>query len=132
MTSVLAIEFGPCAHHKEGKRYINPIPDHHTFLDIFRQYHDTGNDSHNKPGQFSVHSRAACTGGQEHEVMASLSVGEVVHLFNVRNFVFQCHATQDERETLEEIANVATKRTVYAFQVLMSGGRSLPPKKKSR
>ena len=58
--------------------------------------------------------------------MASLSVGEVVHLFNVTNFMFQCHATQDERETLEEIANVATERTVDAFQVLMSGGRSLP------
>lgn len=58
-------------------------------------------------------------------------------LFNVRQFVFTCEGgPQAEEETLSSrirsAADKADVQAVNAFQLLMAGGRTFPPKKTRR
>lgn len=66
-------------------------------------------------------------------IHGSLSVGEVVHNFSLRSFLFICKTTDDpELNKLQQHAANATKKAVNAFELLMAGGRSFPDKKRSR
>lgn len=67
-------------------------------------------------------------------ITPALTVGDVVSLFNVRQFIFTCESgPQGEEETLSKViksaAEKADKYAVNAFQILMAGGRAFPPKK---
>ena len=88
------------------------------FNDIFDEHHDFGL----KNNQCKVMS-------QSHVVTPALTVGEVVLLFNVRQFSFTCESgLQGEDEVLSNCLKIAAEKAdvqaVNAFQVLMAGGRS--------
>lgn len=131
-TSVLAVEIQKC-NHSEKQRHIVSLPDSTTFLDIFERYH--GQPS--KTVEFNVRGKATTDcAGQEHDILPSLTVGEVVYLFNVRCFNFECTYIKDDimslASTVLQAKDSATHKAVDAFQLLMSGGSSLPTKKTSR
>jgi hypothetical protein len=66
----------------------------------------------------------------ETDILGALTVGEVVHNFSLRSFTFSCKAqTDSEVNELRQHAEIATKKAVNAFELLMAGGRSFPDKK---
>ncbi|CAG2227839.1 unnamed protein product [Mytilus edulis] len=70
--SVLSITIDECPHRNEKKSIIAPFSNSTTFIDIFNQYHDFGL----KNNEFTVT-------GKNHEISPTLTVGEVVQLFNL-------------------------------------------------
>uniref|UniRef100_A0A8W8NL33 Uncharacterized protein n=1 Tax=Magallana gigas TaxID=29159 RepID=A0A8W8NL33_MAGGI len=94
------------------------------FIDIFNEYLNFGL----KNNTFKVTSQA-------HVISPTLTVGEVVSLFNVTQFVFTYEGgPQAEEENLStsrirSAADKADVQAVNAFQILMAGGRIFPPKK---
>ncbi|XP_033753391.1 uncharacterized protein LOC117336841 isoform X2 [Pecten maximus] len=127
--SVLALDFLKCQHSEE-KKMIIPLRNATTFLEVFDRFHG---DTAGKSSSFQVKTKT--DSGQGHDVLSSLTVGEIVHLFNVRHFVFTCTCELETKaQQLSEInvhAKVATKKAVNAFELMMAGGRSFPSKKKS-
>lgn len=122
-TSVLSLTFSKCSHLAENNCIIAPVVNLKTFKDKCDEYHNFGV----KNNVFKVTS-------QSHVISPTLNVGEVVSLFNVRRFVFTCEGgPQAEDETLSSrirsAADKADVQAVNAFQLLMAGGRTFPPKK---
>lgn len=123
--SVLSLEFQPCIHLKDGKKFITSVKDSTTFTHLFESYHDCQNNS--KEAEFTVSAQ------NQTRIHGSLSVGEVVRNFSLRSFLFICKTTDDpELNKLQQYAANATKKAVNAFELLMAGGRSIPDKKRSR
>ena len=125
-SSVLSLTFHECDHLKETKNIIAPFNNYRTFIDIFNEYHD-----------FKLKNNQCKVMSKSHEVTPALSVGEVVTLFNVRQFTFTCESgPPTEVEFLSNCINVASekadKKAVNAFELMMAGGRTFPPKKTSR
>lgn len=121
---MLSLEFQPCIHLKDGKKFITSVKDSTTFTHLFESYHDCQNNS--KEAEFTVSAQ------NQTRIHGSLSVGEVVRNFSLRSFLFICKTTDDpELNKLQQHAANATKKAVNAFELLMAGGRSIPDKKRS-
>lgn len=121
--SVLSLTFSKCSHMTEDKCVIATVVNCRMFIDIFNEYLNFGL----KNNTFKVTSQA-------HVISPTLTVGEVVSLFNVRQFVFTYEGgPQAEEETLSSrirsAADKADVQAVNAFQIVMAGGRIFPPKK---
>jgi hypothetical protein len=86
--SVLSLTFNKCDHLKETKSIIVPVINSRTFNDIFDEHHD-----------FRLKNNPCKVMSQSHVVTSALTVGEVVSLFNVRQFNF----TQILKQTLQAI-----------------------------
>ena len=98
--SVLSLTFNKCDHLKETKSVIVPVINSRTFNDIFYKHHDFGL----KNNQCKVMS-------QSHVVTPVLTVGEVVSLFNIRQFNFKCESgLQGEDVQKQMILNKYTDR----------------------
>jgi hypothetical protein len=78
--SVLLLTFNKCNHLKETKSIIVPVINSRTFNDIFDEHPDFGL----KNNQCKVMSQSHVV----KNVTPALTVGEVVSLFNVRQFNF--------------------------------------------
>ena len=108
--SVLSITIDECPHRNEKKSIIAPFSNSTTFIDIFNQYHDFGL----KNNEFTVT-------GNNHEISPTLTVGEVVQLFNVRDFKFKCVVPESDTfellsNSVKDAAEKATKHAVNAFE----------------
>ena len=59
-------------------------------------------------------------------IAPALTVGEVVNLFNIREFTFTCEGQTTPVEELtvcvQNAAEKANKQPINAFQLMMSGG----------
>jgi hypothetical protein len=123
---VLSLEFLPCIHFKESRKYITSVQDSPTFSHAFNTYHGPQSS---QEAEFTVHVSEQ---GQT-DIHGALPVGEIVHNFSLRSFTFSCKAqTDSEVNKLRQHAGIATKKAVNAFELLMSGGRSFPNKKRNR
>ena len=125
-SSVLSLSFNTCLR-QEKKSVIAPFRDSTTFIDIFDQYHDYKL----KNNEFTVKAKG------ETVIAPTLTVGEVVNLFNIREFTFTCEGQTSSVEELtvcvQNAAEKANKQAINAFQLMMSGGsRDLPDKKTKR
>lgn len=124
--SVLSLEFPPCIHYKECRKFITSVQDTSTFSHVFNAYHSAQSS---KEADFTVHVSEQ---GQTN-IHGALTVGEVVHNFSLRSFTFICkEQTDSEVCELRQHAEIATKKAVNAFELLMAGGRSFPDKKQKR
>jgi len=101
MCSVLSLTFNKCDHLKETKSIIVPVINSRTFNDIFDEHHDFGL----KNNQCKVMS-------QSHVVTPALTVGEVVLLFNVRQFSFTCeNGLQGEDEVFFQLFKDCSRKS---------------------
>jgi hypothetical protein len=60
----------------------------------------------------------------------TLNVSDLVQ-FNVKYIVFTCKSTDSEAQEAAEVIENVTKKTVNAFELMLSGGRSRITKKKT-
>lgn len=100
------------------------------FTEVFDQFHYPGCSS------FKNNQRNVLTDNRQ-EIMPSLTVGEVVTLFNLGTFSFTCTCIDGTPhnilcQAVEVSAERATKHAINAFEILMAGGRCGPSKMTSR
>ena len=90
---------------------------------MFKMHHD----QQGKEIEFEVHGEPGHT-----DIYAVLTVGEVVYYFSIRAFSFSCKGDIGVTDQLKEHIEYADRKAADAFQVLITGGRSLSPKKLSK